>query len=49
MERGTEEKLGKGERELRLVRPEVLLEDISPLLKDTEAVGSASRPTRAMA
>jgi len=32
-ERGTEESLGEWEPELRLVRPEVLSEDISPALR----------------
>ena len=41
-ERGTEERLGEWEPEQQLVQPEVLgalLEDISPALKDIEAVG----------
>jgi hypothetical protein len=38
-ERGTEARFGEWEPEPRLVRPEVLSEEISPALKDIKAAG----------
>jgi hypothetical protein len=38
-ERGTEERLGEWEPEPQLVQPEVLLEDISPVIKDIKGRG----------